>query len=674
MTCLTRIAVVCCLFGSTLALATSAVADRIRPPRPAPGAAGGGGGAAVVNLPHTVNDNAGSQWMIYQGGWLRQNGNTPLYSQAAMIMINGNHVGSNNNTAARDPKTGEIVFENMAAQGNVSITRRILIDNEGGYVRYIDVFKNTQPQEASLNLAYQTNFNSGVQQQSTITDPKKKDRQLAWVAQMQAGRALLEVYGGRGVKDVPDITFMPDNNMVRASQQLTIPPGKEVAIVHLHGTAASMEAAERLVNSIKESKLLADVQPALRKLIVNFGGGSSYLDGDREVLRGELFDVVELRGGDLVKGTLKEPVYKLQTFYGNVELPADRVVALINVGQFRPRQLVVTVDGEVFGGHLAKETIDLELSSGQTTQVPLTQVSRVGYRKRPGEPEEWALDGPLAMLRTGERVGVALPEKPVEVLTRYGLLKLAPQSLAAVAFQAEEHGVHQIYLTDGSAFAGLVSAPAFDMKLAGPTTQSVTFPSSTLRRLQFSGKIAEVDEDETPTLALANEDLLVGTLSGRLKLDTTFDTIDIDGAQVRSMTRAPESAGLDVQVTLWDQTTVSGQLQQPQVTCTLRCGIEVSVPVALIEQYSNPNPSASDAMVERIRSVAAELSAEDWQQRERAEAQLVAMGPSVVSVLREMAPTQPPEAQQRIDSILKQLGKDSAPPQPQPGVMVPGNE
>jgi hypothetical protein len=71
-------------------------------------------------------------------------------------------------------------------------------------------------------------------------------------------------------------------------------------------------------------------------------------------------------------------------------------------------------------------------------------------------------------------------------------------------------------------------------------------------------------------------------------------------------------------------------------------------------------------MVERIKTVVSQLSAEDWKAREAAEAQLAAMGPTVASVLREMLPSQPPEAQQRIESILKQLGKKMAAPQPMP--------
>lgn len=644
-------------FMTAWLIVSSSYADKRRPP-----VAAGNAGGGVVNLPYVVNDNTGNQWMIYQGGWLRQQGNTPLYSQAATLLINGQHVGTQTNQARQDDKTGEIVFDALAVP-NVTVTRRIKIKSEEGYVRYIDIIRNTQPQDQSVNITYQTNFNCGVTSSANVNDPKSKDRQLAWVAQMQAGRALLEVYGGKGVKNLPVIKFMPENNMVRAAQQINIPAGKEIAIVHLHGTANSQEAAQQFVQSIKDAKLLADVAPQLRKLIVNFGASTGYID-DREILRGDLFDVVELRGGDIVKGTIKEPVFKLETFYGIVELPADRVVAMMNIGQFRPRQLVVTTDGEVFGGKLAKDTIDLELSSGQTTQVPLSQLSRLGYRRRAGEPEEWTFEKPLVILRSGDRVGVVMPQQPIEVLTRYGLLKLAPQSVAAVAFQAEEHGVHQIFLIDGSAFAGLVTLPQFDMKLSGPTAQRVSFPSAALRRLQLTSKIAEPDDD-TPTLTLSNNDTLVGTLAGKLKLDTAFDTIVVDAAEVRALARAPD-AGLDVQVTLWDQTTVSGVLQDPQITCLLNCGIQVNVPLALVEEYSNPSPKPSASMVERIRAVVADLSAEDWKQRERAEQQLVQMGPVVTGVLRELLPAQPPEAQQRIESILKQVSMRTPPPPPVP--------
>jgi hypothetical protein len=62
-------------------------------------------------------------------------------------------------------------------------------------------------------------------------------------------------------------------------------------------------------------------------------------------------------------------------------------------------------------------------------------------------------------------------------------------------------------------------------------------------------------------------------------------------------------------------------------------------------------------MVDRIKTIVADLNADDWKQRDRAEASLSAMGPVAISVLKEVRGSQPPESQQRIDKIVKDLEK-----------------
>jgi hypothetical protein len=58
------------------------------------------------------------------------------------------------------------------------------------------------------------------------------------------------------------------------------------------------------------------------------------------------------------------------------------------------------------------------------------------------------------------------------------------------------------------------------------------------------------------------------------------------------------------------------------------------------------------------------LSAEDWHQRDNAEAALTTMGPAVIGVLRQIRPTAPPEAQQRIDAIIRKVQPQPAKAQP----------
>ena len=107
--------------------------------------------------------------------------------------------------------------------------------------------------------------------------------------------------------------------------------------------------------------------------------------------------------------------------------------------------------------------------------------------------------------------------------------------------------------------------------------------------------------------------------------------------------------GLAKSITLWDQTRLSGQLDEPTVTCALASGISVKIPVPLIESYSQPQPQISSTTSEKVKSIVALLSADDWKQRDQAQNQLIAMGSAIAGTLRQMRAAQTPEAQQRID-------------------------
>jgi len=110
---------------------------------------------------------------------------------------------------------------------------------------------------------------------------------------------------------------------------------------------------------------------------------------------------------------------------------------------------------------------------------------------------------------------------------------------------------------------------------------------------------------------------------------------------------------------LWDETSVSGQLQEQELAILLRSGVAMKVPVALVEEYNQPRPQTSGAVVESIKSLVGELNSDDWKQRDAAQEKLIAMGPVVISTIKSIRAAQPPEAQQRIDLVLKQLDKDS---------------
>ncbi|HSV14616.1 MAG TPA: hypothetical protein VLI90_10165, partial [Tepidisphaeraceae bacterium] len=119
-------------------------------------------------------------------------------------------------------------------------------------------------------------------------------------------------------------------------------------------------------------------------------------------------------------------------------------------------------------------------------------------------------------------------------------------------------------------------------------------------------------------------------------------------------------------------TVFSGQLQSPDVQCHLASGVDVRVPIALIQNYSNPQSKAPTMMLDRIKAIVADLNADDWKQRDNAEHQLVNLGPAVAGTLKSLREKQPPEAQQRIDSVLKQLENQPKERAPEPAPISGG--
>ena len=129
----------------------------------------------------------------------------------------------------------------------------------------------------------------------------------------------------------------------------------------------------------------------------------------------------------------------------------------------------------------------------------------------------------------------------------------------------------------------------------------------------------------------------------------------------------------EVQLTLWDGTTLSGRVRGDAVDCALKCGAALRVPVAMVKRYTQPHPRPSPQVVERIKAVVADLNADEWKTRDRAAAQLASIGPSAAAVLKELRDGQPPEVRQRIDQILAAFdGKpqNASPPPPPPPAEV----
>lgn len=627
--------------------------------------------ADQVQLPYQQADGNGNQWVVYYQGALQQQGNQPVFSQAGVITVNGRQPQQNQQTASLDANARELTltFEGrnnpaMAGAANVRHTRRLKFSEDGNTVRIIDIFDNPQDREQSLNVQLTTNTNYGVNDAQVVADTRKDPRaadagNIGWVANTGANRAVATLLAGKGSKLKPNIRYQQGNNQCMSTYMIKVPPKQKAAIVHWYGTFDTTDAGSQWIEQIKESREVSDLPMELRKALVNIRSSGGGFIGDRELLRGSsTADIVELRGGDQMRGDIKLETYGLKTPYGTINLPAKSVAGIFNVGDYRPRQLLVTVDGEIFGGELEQATIPVQLSSGQLTQVPLPQMLRLGYRTPSNDPPEWRFDQPMVFLTGGERCRIALPTDPIELVTRYGTLKLAPDQISTILLGGS--GAQEVYLSDGSHLTGVVSRSVWPLKMLTSTSaEPVQVTSAAIERLQFKAPEINVGAG-SPTIGLTGTDIVSARLDGQIKLVTTFDTLTLSGPEITAISR-PNPGLPDVQITMADQSTFRGTIDATTLPIQLTAGPKLDIAVAAIRDYQNPRPFPAQSVVTQANDLIAQLSAADWKQREQVEVQLIAMGPTIVGVLEDAAPKQEPDARDRLATIIKQLKKDQPP-------------
>ncbi len=604
-----------------------------------------------VMLPYSFRDNFGGQWDVQQDGSVGP-GNADVFDAGGKLFVGANQpYAPSAATVGLDAARNELSFGAESLAG-LNVSRRVGVDVKEGWCRWIEVLEN--PTATPIRTQVHVNFKLGatVQTNQSIVDEIKTHKPIG-MAIFDGNRGIATLGAGRGAKVMPAMTSQQNSDQIDLTWDVEVPGRRTIAIIHLQAVRPTAAEAQSFLEKVSEAQILHDLSAGILKGVVNFAAKVSTF-GDLEFLRGDLLDIVELRGGDQYKGAIQDKSFALQTPYGLVELPAEKVLAMFSVGDFHPTQLLVTRAGEAFGGVLRAPVLHLQLSSGQITLIPINTITRFGYRKGVAEPEEFRYDHPMLILRNGDRIAVEIPADSIPAATRYGNLLLKPEAVGALIFAGEEQPVHEVLMNDGSRIAALIGKEAMELRpLSIGAIKPISFSTASVSRLQLSSAIDE-PTDQTAMMSLSTGDRLVGSLGGTMELETTFDTIAINGAEVRGIHHAGSAPG-EVQITLWDDATLSGRLKGDIVDITLKSGPTLHVPAALIEQYSQPQPQPPASIREKIQGMVADLGSDDWKCADCAAASLGAMGAKITSALKSMRSHQDKAVQDRIDKIVTAL-------------------
>jgi len=664
--------------GAVLAPGWGAKAQRIvlaqpvpAPPPDAPGATGPAplgvkGGLHLpqgrsVNFTYTINDGAGYQWDIQYYGTIGQ-GTNYAYSGGLYLQLNGSSIHSNGR-GWMSPEGDEVEIGPYSRQG-LKIYRRIKVYKDQGLARWLDIFENSGSQNVPLNVRVYSNTNWTVGNQAySIGKGNFTDKDFAFVTQGQGGNcpALFHYVCGKKAKVRPTVNIQ--NNQIYVNYSITVPARKTIAICYFESQNQSFAELTKLMKTFQPRKVLKDLSPGVRKLLVNMPTTSEFEGVELE--RIESADVVFNKSGDPVYGTIANREFPVETLFGAMTMPAGEVIGVAAAGGEDERFRILLAGGQIIAGRMpADAKLHLELPSGGTLRVPFGDVRQCAYRISPQRPEEMDFSGPLMILRTGDRVAFEPGSVHLTLRTRHGVVALEAKDLLQVVFDNTAHGVHRVTFLNGSRLAGFLEPDRIPLKLKlGP---ELTVRRDLIGRIQFA---AEEKPDSTlDAVVLSNGDELFGRLAEeKLTLQTDYGEVTLRPENIQAMGFSPTHLGRAA-LQLWDGSVLRGQCGKETLAFQITSGPTVEIYVGQFVEVRRSQALPPLEVRQQLEKLVGQLGAESYKDRQAATEALTKMGKGIVPMLSKYLGTSDPEVRQRIEDIIEKLGggPNIAPPPPGP--------
>jgi hypothetical protein len=382
-----------------------------------------------------------------------------------------------------------------------------------------------------------------------------------------------------------------------------------------------------------------------------------------DVTRLALADRIETDDSTVLTGTIQNKKYTLATTFGKIDLPAAKVAGIARWRGAKattrptsrptePQVRVILADGQIVGGSLPGQKITIKTSQGPIATVPIGSLVECSYCISNTKPARPVPSGPAITLRDGQRLTISEAGGALQLRTDWGSVPLPPKSLLYLGSTDATGSRHRASFAGGSVVTGTLPKTLKLTLALGPTLRV-----DRSRFWQISGVAGPVSTGGA-TMLMRSGDRLIGRFGlGTLKVRTKFGDMKVYARGIASMQIGLEKPPR-VTVRGWDGTNLAGTFVDAAIAFEIAPGgPTVNVLPTSILSAVNPTPSPPPEALKKIEKLVAQLGAESYLDREKAQKALIAMGKSIVPLLKKyLAETRDPEIRQRIQAVLEQLG------------------
>ena len=558
-------------------------------------AAGADDGIHITNgrsqsLNWQVSDGAGYTWDISQYGAV-SNGTNNAYSGGMRLLISGSQWSYSGTGMLR--ADGREIEIGPWTSGSLRVWRRIYVDPEIGYCRWIDIYENTESTEQNVPLQYHSCLGRSVRSVyttaggSSVTD-KDWGVVTTYATQDSPYPDVVHIYASKDSKLKPRFQWTANNNNVYYQMIVKVPAKGAVAVCLFEAQRRPYSQAQKLVKEFRVDKELRKVPGPLRQIIVNMGGPAMVL-GTLELPRNDQHDLVTKSNGDELLGAIQNARYVLEaTSIGRLELPAERVVGFSVPEPESGYVQIGLADGQVVAGKLLSGPIKLKKSDGNEVSLALDAIRTAAYKVSSDRPAQIGVNEPMVVLRGGQRVFFSDEGVELAFHTEYGNLKLKCSDLAAVYFDSPEGGLHRAVFSNGSVLSGLLSAE--ELKLQLELQKTLTARTSAVERISFAPRQGEAGP--LAELKLRNDDVLLGRLADEsLSVETSEGKESKDPGDIAEIVFQPDVSPLAVTISLHDGSKSKGRLTSETIRFQIAPGPVVPVFVGHIVKITCPKGS-----------------------------------------------------------------------------------
>lgn len=535
-----------------------------------------------------IKDGAGFEWIINSNGAAlsiayRKSGGMNL-SLAGKGFVGKAGLLS---TDGREIELGPWIPNTKKLEG-VKVYRRIYVDAKKGYCRWIDIFVNASESAVTIKPAYVSDVGTpprliySTGGKSTID----KNDWGAVTAYASSGRhrvpPLAHIFATKGNPLKPRLSSNHRRFRTYYSMTLKIRPGKTVALCFFEAMCKDFPQARKYLTEFDVNREYQKIPQSLQQIIVNMGNQTLNL-GCLKLPRHVKYDQVILRNGDQLFGTIKTKTFTVETSFGKLLLPAERVIGLVVPSANDSHLQVGLADGQIISGKLVNTPLVIELSNGSEMTIPAGKLHTLAFRVSQGKAEQIdPITRPMIILRSGQQLFFQADDLVANFQSEYGCLKLHAKNIRSIDFDTFCGGMHRVTFTNGSCLSGLLKTDKLKFRL--DLGKNPGIPRQCAKRIIISSKHIR----KNPTIiTLRNNDTLHGRLADELfNVKTSVGNISVFPKDIVTMDFMPQISN-PVQIRLRDGSTISGKFVGKTINFKVEPGPKIPIYVGHVVSIRN---------------------------------------------------------------------------------------